>query len=39
MQSLLKRFAGRYALTLLLVVLESAGWVFSGAWSTAAPTV
>ena len=28
MQSLLKRFAGRYALTLLLVVLESAGWVF-----------
>ncbi len=28
MQSLLKRFAGRMALTLLLVVLESAGWVF-----------
>lgn len=28
MQSLLKRFPGRYALTLLLVVLESAGWVF-----------
>ena len=28
MRSLLKRFAGRYALTLLLVVLESAGWIF-----------
>ena len=28
MQTLVKRFAGRYAVTLLLVVLESAGWVF-----------
>ncbi len=28
MQSLLKRFSGRFTLTLLLVTLESAGWVF-----------
>ena len=28
MQTLLKRFARRYALTVLLVVLEAAGWVF-----------
>ena len=27
MQTLLKRFAGRYAVTFLLVILESAGWV------------
>lgn len=28
MQTLLKRFAGRYTLTVLLVVLEATGWVF-----------